>query len=86
MKTNKIMTLPVLMFLSLMVAGPAAAQEAEDITDQQYCEQDAEEAGMRDAEDIREFVQQCLEEFRMQNEESGESDDSSTGDDSSSRE
>ena len=85
MKTNRFRPLPVLLVMSLMVAGAAQAEEEPQISDQQFCELEAESAGMMDAADIREYVQQCLDELEMKNEDDSESEHDSEDSDSSSR-
>ena len=47
--------------------GIAMAEDEPEVSDQQYCEMDADEAGMIDERDIREYVAQCLDELRREN-------------------
>jgi len=69
MKLNKLVALPVVVLMSFLAFDLAAAQETAEMTDQQYCELEAEEAGVSDTADARAFIVQCLEEIRQQNEE-----------------
>jgi len=54
--------------LSLAASGIALAQEEPEMSNQALCELEAEEAGMMNEDDIRDYVEQCLNELRQQNE------------------
>ncbi|MCG7988462.1 MAG: hypothetical protein ABW157_15240 [Candidatus Thiodiazotropha sp. LLP2] len=78
------MTLKYLAALSAWVAisltgGIALAQDEPEMSDAQYCEMEAEEAGMMNESDIRDYVKQCLEEIRLQDEAHAPEHDSDEG-------
>lgn len=68
--------LAIVMSSLLLLAGQGVAQaESEmDMSDREYCEQEAEQAGMIDAQDVMNYVAQCLDELK-QMESDPESDD-----------
>lgn len=83
MKFNKVMTLPAMVFLSMSMGGQVLAQEGQELTDREYCEQEAEQAGMVDPDDIRDYVEQCIAEIIGQrNDEDGGGEDNGDGEDS----
>lgn len=68
-KLSNLVALPAVVLMSLLMFKQAVAQETAEMTDQQFCELEAEEAGVSDTADVRAFIAQCLEEIRQQNEE-----------------
>jgi len=78
MKLKKLACLSILVVFSLL-GGAVVAEEAPDMSDQELCELEAEEAGMMSEDDILDYVEQCLEEFRHQNDVDDNQDDSNFG-------
>ena len=68
MKLKKLSVATLAVFFSLSATGVAVAQDEPEMSDQEMCELEAEEAGMMSQGDIRDYVEQCLEEVRLQNE------------------
>jgi len=74
MKMQKSIWVVGLVTALLMVnSGAVLAQETPEtndtqMSDTQYCESEAEQAGMVSQDDIHEYVSQCLEEIRVQDE------------------
>lgn len=63
MKLTNIFINALIFVLVLSVSGIAAAQDEQEMTNQQYCEKEAKEAGMTDDQDVKEYVSQCLAEI-----------------------
>jgi len=68
MKIQQSILAAAVMFVSVLaVNGIASAAEDEpEMTAQQNCEQEAKQAGMTEAQDIQEYVAQCLAEAAAQ--------------------
>lgn len=59
--------LTVLMLVTIFaLTGTASAEDKNEMTSQQFCELEAEQAGMENPEDFKEFVAQCLAEIELQ--------------------
>ncbi len=67
MKYKKLVV-PAWVAMSLLMGGVASANDGQDKRDMEYCQQEAEGAGMVDEMDIQEYIQQCMDELRLQNE------------------
>ena len=67
MKFNKLPVAALAVLFSLAATGVAVAQDQTEMSDQETCELAAEEAGMTSEGDIRDYVEQCMEEIRQQN-------------------
>ena len=65
MKMQKSMLAAVVSLLLWAGQGVALAENEAEMSDQQYCEQEAEQAGMMDAQDIKDYVVQCLAELKQ---------------------
>lgn len=52
--------------IALAVPGVASAEEEQEMSNQQYCEKEAKEAGMVEEKDIQEYVEQCLAELNTE--------------------
>ena len=69
MKVKKSGWLVSLASAALMLGSiSASAMEEAEMNDTEYCESEAEQAGMVDGDDVREYVAQCLDEIRSQEE------------------
>lgn len=67
MKIQSKMVTAALMFVMVFAAnGIASAEDEPEMTAQQYCEQEAKQAGMTEAQDVQEYVAQCLAESDAQ--------------------
>ena len=52
-----------MLVIVLSVSGIASAEEQSEMTNQQYCEKEAKEAGMPEGQDSEDYVAQCLSEI-----------------------
>jgi len=62
-------------FIAVMfVSGSSVvlAQDDAEMNDQQYCEQQAGEAGIEDSAEIQQFVSQCLAEINQQSDDNSD--------------
>jgi hypothetical protein len=68
MRIQQSMLAAAFMFVSVLGANgiASAAEEESEMTPQQNCEQEAKQAGMTEAQDIQEYVAQCLAEAAAQ--------------------
>ena len=65
MKIQKFKFSTIIMIAVMLAgAGIAVADEEAKMTDQQYCEKEAKEAGMSAEKDVSEYVTQCLAEVQ----------------------
>lgn len=70
MKVKQAWMVGALALMALTFSGYAAAEEEEEeVSDQQYCEMEAELAGIKGTAEIRAYIERCLEEVTQQNEE-----------------
>lgn len=68
MKIQQSMLAAAFMFVSVLAANGIAfaAEDEAEMTAQQNCEQEAKQAGMTEAQDVQEYVAQCLAESAAQ--------------------
>lgn len=76
MDIKKLTGLSAVVVFSLMLGGGVLAQDQPEVTDQELCQMEAEEAGMMDENDIHDYVEQCLDELHRQEEPNNNSSDS----------
>lgn len=67
MSIKQVVAVPALLLSVLCLAsGAVVAQGETEMTDQQFCEQEARQEGITDATEIKAYVEQCLEDIRQE--------------------
>ena len=67
---NKMVASGVIIFA--MFVGQSLALAEDEISDREYCQQEAEAAGMVEADEIREYIAQCMQEISPSQDDSGD--------------
>lgn len=64
---NNLFFAALMSVIALSASGIVSAQEEQEMSNQQYCEKEAKEAGMSEEQDVQEYVAQCLAELNAKN-------------------
>ena len=71
MSMKSVVAVPVLLLMAGIYSGAVVAEGEAGMSDEKFCEQEARQEGLSDADEVKDYVTQCLQDIGQENAGSG---------------